>query len=364
MQKHIIYKGYIIFKIFWNRLQNRFGGIMKISDIAELSGVSKATVSRVLNKNPNVKKETRERIMKIIEKHNYYPNAIARNLSKQENNSIGVIIPDISNPFFSKVVDRISSEADKRGLNVLLCNSNEDFDKQEKFIKALIEQRIKGIILLSTRDTYLKSDFLTQYISEIPIVIVDRGLEINIPEILMSNYESTYNAVKLFIEAGHKEIGIMTGPLTEKTAIDRLNGYKSCMRDNHLPIKEENIFYGDFGVNSGYENGKNILNNKKITGVFISNNLMTIGFLKSVREKKKVIPKDISIFSFEEIEWSDYLGLEISSYKIPFDELGSKSVDLLLKKISDKSFNEKVQINLKLVTKQKSSIKNLIKGKE
>ena len=91
---------------------------------------------------------------------------------------------------------------------------------------------------------------------------------------------------------------------------------------------------------------------------------MTIGFLKSVREKKKVIPKDISIFSFEEIEWSDYLGLEISSYKIPFDELGSKSVDLLLKKISDKSFNEKVQINLKLVTKQKSSIKNLIKGKE
>ena len=95
---------------------------MKISDIAELSGVSKATVSRVLNKNPNVKKETRERIMKIIEKHNYYPNAIARNLSKQENNSIGVIIPDISNPFFSKVVDRISSEADKRGLNVLLCN--------------------------------------------------------------------------------------------------------------------------------------------------------------------------------------------------------------------------------------------------
>lgn len=335
-----------------------------MSDIAKLSGVSKATVSRVLNKNPNVKKETRERVMKIIEKHSYYPNAIARNLSKQENNSIGVIIPDISNPFFSKVVDRISIVADKKELNVLLCNSNEDFEKQEKFIKALIEQRIKGIILFSTRDTYLKSDFLTQYISEIPIVIVDRGLKIDIPEIIMSNFESTYNAVKLFIDAGHREIGIMTGPLTERTAIDRLNGYKSCLEDNHIPIKEEYIFYGDFGVNSGYENGKKILNNKNITGVFISNNLMTIGFLKSAREKNKVIPSDISIFSFEEIEWSDYLGLEISSYKIPFDELGSKSVDSLQKKIADKSFNGKVQINLELVTKQKSSIKNLMKGGE
>ena len=104
---------------------------MKITDIAKLSGVSKATVSRVLNNSPNVKEETREKIMKIIEKNNYYPNAIARNLSKRENNSIGVIIPDISNPFFAKIVDKISIEAEKKGLNVFLCNSGEEFKNQE-----------------------------------------------------------------------------------------------------------------------------------------------------------------------------------------------------------------------------------------
>ena len=335
---------------------------MKISDIAKLSGVSKATVSRVLNNNPNVKNETRERIIKVIEKNNYYPNAIARNLSKQENNSIGVIIPDISNPFFSKVVDRISIEADKSGLSVLLCNSNENFEKQEKFIKALIEQRIKGIILFSTKDTYLKSSFLKHYIKEIPIVIVDRGLKLAVPEILMSNFESAYKAVKLFIENGHKEIAIITGPLSEKTAIDRLEGYKKCLLDNNITLKKENIFCGDFGVKSGYENGKEIFKNKKRTGVFISNNLMTIGFLKSARENKMKIPNDISIFSFEEIEWSEFLGLEISSCKIPFDELGRSTIDLLQRKISDKSFNEKVKVNLELVTNQKSSIKNLVKG--
>lgn len=333
--------------------------LLKITDIAKLSGVSKATVSRVLNKNPNVKAETREKIMKIIEKNNYYPNAIARNLSKQENNAIGVIIPDISNPFFSKVVDKISIEAEKKDVNVLLCNTNEEFASQEKFIKTLISQKIKGIILISTRDTYHKSDFLSEYENKIPIVIVDRGLDINFPGVFMPNLELAYDATQLFIDNGHKEIAIITGPLTEKTAVDRLEGYKKSLTANKLSVKEENIFRGDFNVQSGYKMALKIFENKDITGIFVSNNLMTIGLLKAVREKNYKIPEDISVFSFEEIEWSEYLGLEISAYKIPFEKIGEKAIEVLFNKINNIDYNENILIDLKLAENPKLSIRDL-----
>ena len=332
---------------------------MKITDIAKLSGVSKATVSRVLNDSPNVKEETREKIMKIIEKNNYYPNAIARNLSKRENNSIGVIIPDISNPFFAKVVDKICTEAEKKGLNVLLCNSAEEFKNQEKFIKTLIEQRIKGIILIATRETYPRSDFLKEYIKEIPVIILDRGLKIDLPSVLMPNFDLAYKATRLFIESGHREIAIITGPLTEKTATDRLEGYKKALLDNKLKVKKENIFYGDFNVESGYRMSKEILKNKKITGVFVSNNLMAIGLLKAVRESKYRIPEDISVFSFEEIEWGEYFGLEISAYKVPYELMGQKAVETLFKKIEDKNFRQKIEVDMEMAINQKLSIKNL-----
>ena len=333
--------------------------LLKITDIAKLAGVSKATVSRVLNNNPNVKENTRVKIMGIIEKNNYYPNVIARNLSKQENNSIGVIMPDISNPFFSKVVDKISIEAEKQGLNVLLCNTNEEFSNQEKFIKTLIGQRIKGIILIATRDTYPKSKFLLEYENQIPIITVDRKLNIDIPGVFMPNFDLAYNATKLFIDNGHKEIAIITGPLTEKTAVDRLEGYKKALVESGLTVKKKYIFNGDFNVESGYKIAHKIFKNKDITGIFVSNNLMTIGLLKAAREVVYKIPKDISIFSFEEIEWSDYLGLEISAYKVPFEKIGEKAIELLFKKINNRAYKENILIDLTLVKNPKLSIKNI-----
>ena len=227
----------------------------------------------------------------------------------------------------------------------------------------MIEQRIKGIILIATRETYPKSDFLKEYIKEIPVIILDRALKINLPSVLMPNFELAYDATKLFIENGHKEIAIITGPLTERTATDRLEGYKKALLDNKLKVKKENIFYGDFNVESGYRVSKEILKNKEVTGVFVSNNLMTIGLLKAARESGYRIPEDISIFSFEEIEWGEYFGLEISAYKIPYEIMGRKAVEILFRKIEDRNFNQKIEVDLERATNQKLSIKNL-NGKE
>ena len=334
---------------------------MKISDIAKLAGVSKATVSRVLNNKLDVNKETREKILRIIEKNNYYPNTIARNLSKNENNSVGVIIPDIANPFFSKIVESISNRADIENFNILLCNSNENFEKQEKFIKTLIGQRIKGIILFSTKDTYNKSAFLEQYIKKIPVILVDRELNIDTAGVYMSNYKSACEAVTLSIKNGHKNIAIITGPLSEKNSCERLRGYKEAFLKNSMKINEEYIYEGDFKVDSGYLNAEKIYKNKKITSVFISNNLMALGFLKFAYEKGWKIPDEISIFSFEKMEIIDYLNIKISSYEVPFNKIGEIAMDLLVKKIQMPKLNESKIIDLKLGNNKLDSIKRLSK---
>ena len=334
---------------------------MKISDIAKMADVSKATVSRVLNNNPNVREDTRKKILEIIEENNYYPNAIARNLSKMENNAIGLIVPDIGNPFFAKIVDQITLIAEKKGLNVVLCNTNEDFDRQEKSIKTLIEQRIKGILIVVTGSTYIRSEFLIPYMKQVPIVALDRALNIEIPGVYISNYESAYNATKLFIKNGHKNIAIITGPLSEKTAIERFEGYKQALLDNKIEVKNEMIFLGNFKTDTGYRNAFKIFDSKDITGVFISNNQMALGFLKAAYEKKCNIPEDISVFSFEEIDFLDYLGIKISAYEVPFDEIGEKSLDTLLELFGKKETSKEIRIDLRLSEVGEFSIKNIIK---
>lgn len=256
-------------------------------------------------------------------------------------------------------MEGISNRADVENLNILLCNSNENFEKQEKFIKTLIGQRIKGIILFSTKDTYNRSDFLEQYVKEIPFILVDRELSLDTAGVYISNYKSAYNAVKLCIDRGHREIAIITGPLSEKNSCERLRGYKDALLESNIAVNEEYIYEGDFKTDSGYKNAKKIYKNKKITSVFISNNLMALGFIKFAYEKGWKIPDEISIFSFEKIEIIDYLNVEISSYEIPFNKIGEIAVSLLMEKIQIPELNKSEIIDLKLWKSQLSSIKRL-----
>ena len=164
---------------------------MKIQDIARLANVSVATVSRVINNNDNVREETKERINRIIKENNYYPNVIARNLSKNENNTIGIIIPDIKNLYFASIMDGIVNEANRRNLNIILGCSNENFELQEKYIELFIEQRVKGIIIAVTQNSYDKIDFFNHTSSKIPLVLIDRKIDKQMPGVFFENFQFT-----------------------------------------------------------------------------------------------------------------------------------------------------------------------------
>ena len=317
---------------------------MKIQDIARLANVSVATVSRVINNNDNVKEETRNRINRIIKENNYYPNLIARNLSKNENNTIGVIIPDIKNLYFASIMDGIVNEANKKELNIILGCTNESFRLQKKYIELFIEQRVKGIIIAVTQNSYDKVEFFEQISSKIPLVLIDRKINRQMPGVFFENFYSSYGVIEKFIKNNRKKIGFLAGPQTISTAKERLEGYKKALRDYNIKCNEKLILYGDFTLESGYDLGKKILK-RKIDAIYISNNSMTLGFLKALKELN-IDSKDMEIATYEDNEIIKFIDEKIISYDIPFSELSRKSIEILELLLKNDTLDTVIELNL------------------
>ena len=233
---------------------------LTIKDIAKLAGVSQATISRVLNNSPSVKENTRKLIEQIIAENHYYPNAMARGLSKNESNTIEVIVPDISNPFFCEVIKGISAVADNQGLKIILCDTDENPKKEVEFLETLKQQRPKGIIITPISDS---NEFNSQYLNllegiGIPIVLVDRDVKYsNFDGVFIDNIKGAFDATSALINEGHKDIAIIAGPKTSKPGRDRLRGYIKAFDMNNIPLNDNLIYYGDFRLESGYEITKN-----------------------------------------------------------------------------------------------------------
>ena len=317
---------------------------MKIQDIARLANVSVATVSRVINNNDNVKEETRNRINRIIKENNYYPNLIARNLSKNENNTIGVIIPDIKNLYFASIMDGIVNEANKKELNIILGCTNESFRLQKKSIELFIEQRVKGIIIAVTQNSYDKVEFFEQISSKIPLVLIDRKINRQMPGVFFENFYSSYGVIEKFIKNNRKKIGFLAGPQTISTAKERLEGYKKALKDYNIKCNEKLILYGDFTLESGYDLGKKILK-RKIDAIYISNNSMTLGFLKALKELN-IDSKDMEIATYEDNEIIKFIDEKIISYDIPFSELSRKSIEILELLLKNDTLDTVIELNL------------------
>lgn len=309
---------------------------MKIKDIAKLANVSVATVSRVLNNKEDVNKKTRENILKIIKENDYRPSSIARNLVKNENNTIGVIIPDIKNLYFANIMNEIVNAANKKNQNVILGCSNEDFELQNKYIDLFLKERVKGIIIAVTKNSKSKIEYFEELSQKIPIVFIDRKISNNFSGIYFENYKTTYNLIQDMIDTGSKKIAFISGPLDVSTALERYKAYKKVLNDNNIDFNKNYVYYGDFSMESGYIIGKKF-SKKEIDALYISNNLMTLGFIKAFKELKLDIKK-YKIATFENNEIIDFIENKISSKIIPFDKFSEMTIELLnnivLKKVN------------------------------
>lgn len=304
-----------------------------IKDIAKEAGVSRTTVSRVLNNSGYVKEETRQRILDVMNRLNYTPSAIARSLSTNKTNTIGVIIPQINDPFFGEIIKGISEVATESDFNIILCNTNDNIDQEYKFLEVLMQQRIQGIIITPTLARSERNKKYLKHIKDsgIPVILVDGHIKYNeFSGVFIDHVQGGFEATEALVKNGHKKIAIITGQMDSRPARERLRGYKEALLTNDIDINENYIYYGDYTFKTSYELTKEILELKdRPTALFVTSNMMMLGSIKAINEQNLKIPDDIAIIGFDKIDILNIIGMNFSFVNGPTFELGKTAMTML-----------------------------------
>ncbi len=322
--------------------------MVTIKDIARKSGVSVGTVSNVINNLESVKIKNKEKVLEVINSLGYRPNKIAASLSKKKTMNVGLIVPDVSSPFYSDLIKGISDALEINGYNIFLCESNNNIQKEEKIIRDLLSMWIDGIILIPVYSKKRNLHFLENI--EIPVVLVNREIEgIKKDIVIFDNFGGAFEATQFLIKNNHKKIPILGGPELSKSFEERFQGWKEAMEENNL-YKDNLIFRGDFSVEAGHKMMLEALNKADgIDAVFASSDLIALGALSAIDEYNLKVPDDISVMGFGDIYLSKFLKPSLTTIRRPFYNIGKTAVSLLLDRISGNT--------------QKKITKFIIKGK-
>ncbi|MEG1458301.1 MAG: LacI family DNA-binding transcriptional regulator [Acetivibrio sp.] len=317
---------------------------MNIKELAKTIGVSSATVSRVMNNSGYVRDETRKKVLQAVEEYQFVPSAIARSLSTRDTLSVGVLIPDIENEYFSSVISGISEIAEQNGYNIHFMGSNENKQIEQDFLNMVESQRLNGIIItpVSEMDERTKNKLLHIQKSGIPVVLVDRDIKGEVFEgVFVDNLAGSCEGVNALIKAGHERIAIITGPETSRPGRDRFKGYKKALSEAGIELNPEYVVSGDFKIEKAYECTEQLLNLKEPpTAIFSSNNLTSLGCLKYFTEHKIKIGKQISMIGFDDIETLKIIDYKLSVIARDAKQQGRAAMNLLLERLKDKTVPE------------------------
>lgn len=331
-----------------------------IKDIAKLSGVSPTTVSLVLNDQAkSVSQPTIDKIKKVANELNYKPNHIAISLVTKKTKTIGLIIPNINNPFFAEMAHVIEENVSEQGYNLILCNTNESYKKDIKYLQLLSARGVDGMLIAisPTKDKF-EEDQIIQAINslDVPVVAIDRWLSgMNCNRVSINHRKGAYIAVKHLIEQGHRSIATITGPLSVYTGRRRLVGYKEALEKYHIPINEEFIVEGDYNFESGYVGGLQVLKQNP-SAIFVANDMMALGVLKACREQHKSVPEAISIVGFDNLLISSLIEIPLTTVNQPINELANQVSKMLFSKINEEQTSyEDIKLEPELIIRQSSS---------
>ncbi|MBM4761246.1 LacI family DNA-binding transcriptional regulator [Bacillus sp. B15-48] len=314
-----------------------------IKDIAKNANVSIATVSRVINnKADGIREETKQRVLDAIKEHNYQPNTIARSMITKKTSTIGLIIPDIRNPFFPELVRGVEDFSKKSNYTVFLCNTDGDIEREKEYFNLMKEKSVDGVIY-----TYAHGGFEEILNNNIPIVLLDRGLDENqFSGVCIDNEKAGYMATKHLIELSHERIGCITGPDNIQSSRDRLKGYKRALEEAGLPINQAFIKTGDYQMEGGYEAAKLLLKENSVTAIFAFNDLMAFGVYQAAQEFGLTIPDDLSVVGFDNIKYNRLLQPKLTTIDQPTYRMGELATEILLDQINNDKNNQIKSINL------------------
>lgn len=303
-----------------------------IKDVAEAAGVSTATVSRVFSNKPHVRAAVRERVMAAVEQLAYRPNRAARTLRSQQSNTIGLIVSDIRNSFFTAISRAVEDTAYAHGYSVLLCNTDEDPEKEELYLKLMQDENVAGIIFSPTRQIIAR--FADMEIA-FPIVLVDRSLKNgDVDAVLLDNVRAAYELTKHLLDQGYRQIGLLLGAVGT-TGQERQRGYEDALREYGCVPRAELIRDVQPQVDAGRVATLALLAlAQPPDAIFASNNLLTAGALQAIRERGLRIPHDLALAGFDETTWATLVEPAVTVMEQPTDDIGRTATELLLQRIA------------------------------
>jgi LacI family transcriptional regulator, repressor for deo operon, udp, cdd, tsx, nupC, and nupG len=307
--------------------------MVRIVDVAKRASVSTATVSRVLSKPGAVKEATTQKVLKAIEDLNYQPNILARQLRRLITNTILVVVPDITNPFFSNVLRGIKSVATTNGYQVLLGDTGNDVELENGYLNILQQKKADGMILLTAR---MEPHIIEEATKSFPIVLACEYIEgSSIPTVSIDNISGARKATEYLIKLGHKRIGCITGPLNVVLGRDRLKGYYQAMIQKGLDVEPVLIQEGDFTYESGFNLMMKFLAlGEWPTAIFAANDEMAMGAIKALKSKGIKVPDDISIIGFDDIRFASIFEPTLTTIAQPAFAIGVNAMELLIKFIN------------------------------
>ena len=314
-----------------------------IYDVAREAGVSMATVSRVVNGNPNVKPMTRKKVLGAIERLGYRPNAVARGLASKKTTTVGVIIPDISSLFFSELARGIEDIATMYKYNIILCNSDQRLEKELQLINTLLEKQVDGLLFMGAE---IKEDHLQALTStQVPTVLAaTRDADNKLPSVTIDHYQAAYDATEALIQRGHKRIGMITGPMSDPLGgLMRFEGYKQALKDAGISLDEALVAQGNLFYESGLSHTKEFLQLKEPpTAIFAANDEMAIGAIHAVQDSGLHVPNDVEVIGHDNIRLTEMVRPRLTSVVQPMYDIGAVAMRLLTKYMNNEHVEEHV----------------------
>lgn len=328
-----------------------------MNEVAREAEVSVATVSRVVNKSGGVSKKLEQRVLEAMEKLNYHPSTLARSFKMQRTNLVGLIVPMLEHPFYSRLATAIEMQLFANDYRAIICNSEEDESREVAYVEMLLRQRVDGIIINSS---VLQPTYLAMLVeSDVPIALIDRDLpQVDCTKVFSDNVQGGYLATQHLLDLGHRRIGLVVSMPHPKPGALRLHGARTALRDYGIQHDPELLITADTQLfDVGYRAGKQLLQlEAPPSAIFANTDVTAVGVLHAAAELGLRIPQDLSVIGYDDVPIASYTIPPLTTVAQPIVEMGRKCVDLLLERLNqDETANKTAVLATHLVLRQSTA---------
>ena len=305
-------------------------------DVSLRAGVSKATVSRVLNGTGQVKESTRQQVFNAMEELGYRPNFLARSLANRTSNSIGLVVSTFDGFYFGRLLQQASRQTETHGKQLIVTDGHDTPEREEEAVQMLADRQCDAIVLYTR---YMSEKAIMKLINSVqmPLIVINRDVsQARERCVFFEQQEAAFNAVEYLISQGHREIACITVPIHTPTGKARLTGYRKALEKHRIPWDESRVKYGDSGMTRGYELCQELLNEKvTFSALFACNDDMALGSSKALHQAGLRIPEDVSLFGFDDAPCAKWLEPGLSTVYLPIDNMITTAIDQAIRLVKN-----------------------------